>query len=83
MGIALIGCGLPLSAALCLPVLQVKDVSSYEPGQQLNVEEMFKAGDLVDLAGTTIGKGFQGELQIGGHTHAHMAQNSTGQQSQH
>jgi len=42
-------------------VLQVKDVASYEPGQQLNVEDMFKAGDLVDVAGTTIGKGFQGE----------------------
>jgi large subunit ribosomal protein L3 len=36
-------------------------VTGYEPGQQLSVEEMFKVGDLVDVAGTTIGKGFQGE----------------------
>jgi ribosomal protein L3 len=40
---------------------QVKDASGYEPGQQLNLEDMFKAGDFVDVAGTTIGKGFQGE----------------------
>jgi len=32
-------------------------------GQQLNVDDMFKAGDLVDIAGTTIGKGFQGVLR--------------------
>ena len=35
------------------------------PGQQLDVDDMFKAGDLVDIAGTTIGKGFQGELSGG------------------
>lgn len=33
----------------------------YEPGQVLNVEEMFKEGDLVDISGKSIGKGFQGE----------------------
>lgn len=33
----------------------------YEPGQVLNVEEMFKEGDLVDISGRSIGKGFQGE----------------------
>lgn len=44
-----------------LKEFKVKDVSSYEPGQQLQVEEMFKVGDLVDVAGTTIGKGFQGK----------------------
>ena len=34
------------------------------PGQQLNVDDMFKAGDLVDIAGTTIGKGFQGGVCV-------------------
>ncbi len=29
-------------------------------GQQLQAESMFKAGDLVDVQGTSIGKGFQG-----------------------
>jgi len=27
------------------------------------VEEIFKVGDLVDVAGTTIGKGFQGAIK--------------------
>lgn len=39
---------------------QIPDVSGYEPGQALNVEDLFKVGDLVDVAGTSIGKGFQG-----------------------
>ena len=44
---------------MCLD-LQIPDVSSYEPGQALNVEDLFKVGDIVDVAGTSIGKGFQG-----------------------
>ncbi len=43
---------------------QLKDktkVTSFTAGQQLDVSEMFKEGDFVDVAGTTIGKGFQGE----------------------
>ena len=40
---------------------QLKEMKEdYVPGQQLNVDDMFKAGDLVDIAGKTIGKGFQG-----------------------
>lgn len=35
-------------------------VEAYEPGQVLNVEDCFKEGDLVDIAGNSIGKGFQG-----------------------
>jgi ribosomal protein L3 len=35
-------------------------VETYQPGQQLKVDEFFKEGDLVDVAGTSIGKGFQG-----------------------
>lgn len=44
---------------MCLD-LQIPDVSGYEPGQALNVEDLFKVGDMVDVAGTSIGKGFQG-----------------------
>lgn len=40
--------------------MQIPDVSGYEPGQALNVEDLFKVGDMVDVAGTSIGKGFQG-----------------------
>lgn len=36
-------------------------VADYQPGQQLKVDEMFKEGDIIDVAGTSIGKGFQGE----------------------
>lgn len=42
-------------------VVQLKDVEGYEPGQQLNPDEIFKVGEMVDIAGTTIGKGFQGK----------------------
>ena len=39
---------------------QLKSVEGYEPGQQLKVEEIFKVGEKVDVAGITNGKGFQG-----------------------
>ena len=42
---------------------QVADVAGYEPGQALEISEIFKAGDYVDVAGNTIGKGFQGEAR--------------------
>ena len=35
-------------------------MDEFEPGQQLKAEEVFKVGDMVDVAGTSIGKGFQG-----------------------
>lgn len=35
-------------------------VDGYEPNQKLALEELFQEGDLVDVSGTTIGKGFQG-----------------------
>lgn len=44
----------------CIQCMQLKSVEGYEPGQQLNVEEIFKVGEKVDVAGTTNGKGFQG-----------------------
>lgn len=40
--------------------MQIPDVSGYEPGQVLEVENLFKVGDLIDVAGQSIGKGFQG-----------------------
>jgi large subunit ribosomal protein L3 len=41
--------------------MQLDSVEGYEPGQQINWGEIFKVGDKVDVAGTTNGKGFQGE----------------------
>ena len=46
-------------------MVQLKEVEGYEPGQQLNPDEIFKVGEMVDVAGTTVGKGFQGERLFG------------------
>jgi ribosomal protein L3 len=52
--------------SFCCSRLQLQEQpEGYEPGQQLKVSEMFKEGDLIDVAGTTIGKGFQGEFSTG------------------
>ncbi len=40
--------------------MQLKSVEGFEPGQQLKADELFKVGDFVDVAGTSVGKGFQG-----------------------
>jgi ribosomal protein L3 len=46
----------------CVPqLLESAKVGEYQPGQKLDIAGMFKAGDNVDVAGTTVGKGFQGE----------------------
>jgi large subunit ribosomal protein L3 len=39
-------------------------VEAFQPGQELAIGEMFQEGQLVDVAGTSIGKGFQGEHQL-------------------
>lgn len=38
-------------------------VEGFQPNQRLQFEEIFKEGDLVDVSGTTIGKGFQGGIK--------------------
>jgi large subunit ribosomal protein L3 len=38
-------------------------VAAFQPGQKLEIAEMFKAGDNIDIAGTTVGKGFQGTIK--------------------
>lgn len=55
---------------------KVKDVAGFEAGQQLNVADMFAAGDLVDVAGTTIGKGFQGGIKKWGFARGNMTHGS-------
>jgi len=64
---------------------RVNAADPYSPGQQLTVE-MFKEGELVDVTGTSIGKGFQGGVKRwhwkgGGATHgstSHRAPGSIG-----
>lgn len=40
-------------------------MESYQPGQALDVAALLKEGETVDVAGVTVGKGFQGR-QLGG-----------------
>ena len=47
-------------------------ISEYEVGTQLPVEDVFKVDDLLDLAGTSIGKGFQGSIKRWGHSRGPM-----------
>eukprot|EP00475_Leptophrys_vorax_P021377 TRINITY_DN2909_c0_g1_i2.p2 TRINITY_DN2909_c0_g1~~TRINITY_DN2909_c0_g1_i2.p2 ORF type:complete len:296 (-),score=9.59 TRINITY_DN2909_c0_g1_i2:117-1004(-) len=43
--------------------LPAETVAKFTPGQQINVEELFQAGDLIDVSGTSIGKGFAGGIK--------------------
>ena len=42
--------------------IRTADAGSYEPGQELSVET-FAAGDVLDVTGTTKGKGFAGVMK--------------------
>ncbi|MDI9497562.1 MAG: 50S ribosomal protein L3 [Bacillota bacterium] len=42
---------------------RVDDVDAYELGQEIKVSEMFAVGDRVDVAGTSKGKGYQGNVK--------------------
>jgi large subunit ribosomal protein L3 len=42
---------------------RVDDISKYEVGQELKVDEMFQPGDKVDVSGISKGKGFQGVIK--------------------
>ncbi|KAL9234322.1 hypothetical protein vseg_009205 [Gypsophila vaccaria] len=46
-----------------LQEFRLVSVDGFTPSQKLTFEELFKEGDLVDVAGTTIGKGFQGGIK--------------------
>lgn len=46
-----------------LQEFRLQSVDSFVLGQQLKVEELFKEGDLVDISGTSIGKGFSGGIK--------------------
>ncbi|XP_038997591.1 50S ribosomal protein L3-1, chloroplastic-like [Hibiscus syriacus] len=46
-----------------LQEFRLQSVEEFETDQKLAVEEIFKEGDLVDVSGTTIGKGFQGGIK--------------------
>jgi len=46
-----------------LTEIRTADAADYQPGQELHVEETFEAGQLVDVVGTSKGKGFAGTMK--------------------
>jgi large subunit ribosomal protein L3 len=54
--------------------LNPKDLDKYEVGKTLNAADVFKIGDVVDVVGTSKGKGYQGVMKqhrMGGDTMTH------------
>ncbi|MEK7679751.1 MAG: 50S ribosomal protein L3 [Deltaproteobacteria bacterium] len=50
-------------ALSCLGEFEREGKDEYKPGQAINVSEIFKIGDHIDVSGRTIGKGFQGSMK--------------------
>ncbi|KAK9084485.1 hypothetical protein Scep_030956 [Stephania cephalantha] len=46
-----------------LQEFRLVSVDGFLPNQRLSVDDLFKEGDLIDVSGTTIGKGFQGGIK--------------------
>jgi large subunit ribosomal protein L3 len=44
--------------------LEPADVAKFDVGKVLKAEEVFKSGDVVDVAGVTKGKGYQGVMKM-------------------
>ena len=73
-------------AFVSLRELDVVNVDDYQVGDQINCESVFKAGDIVDVTGTSKGKGFQGVIKRWGFSggrathgsHFHRAPGSIG-----
>jgi large subunit ribosomal protein L3 len=68
--------------------VEEKDLGKYQVGGELKADEVFKAGQIVDVAGVTKGKGFQGTIKrhhftMGDATHgnslSHRSPGSIGQ----
>nr|Q7XYP4.1 RecName: Full=Large ribosomal subunit protein uL3c; AltName: Full=50S ribosomal protein L3, chloroplastic; Flags: Precursor [Bigelowiella natans]AAP79150.1 ribosomal protein rpL3 [Bigelowiella natans] len=59
-----------------LKEFKIADVSEFTPGQQLKAEELFEVGDLVDVSGTSSGKGFQGSIRRWGMKRGPMSHGS-------
>lgn len=46
-----------------LAEFKIDNAAEYNVGQEIKAEEIFSEGDLVDVQGTSIGKGFQGSIK--------------------
>lgn len=40
-----------------------KDIENIKPGDKISIADIFKSGDILNVSGTTIGKGFQGGVK--------------------
>ncbi len=73
-------------AFACLRELDAVNVDDYQVGDQITCDSVFKAGDIVDVSGTSKGKGFQGVIKRWGFSggrathgsHFHRAPGSIG-----
>lgn len=73
-------------AFACLRELETENVDDYQVGDQITCDTVFKAGDIVDVTGTSKGKGFQGVIKRWGFSggrathgsHFHRAPGSIG-----
>lgn len=66
-----------------LKEFRFEDVSGYEVGQEIKVEDMFQSGDKIDVTGISKGKGFAGVVKRfgqsrGPETHGSMYHRRTG-----
>lgn len=69
-----------------LKEFRLEDISGFEVGQEIKAEDMFQAGDKIDVSGISKGKGFQGTIkrygQKGGkETHGSMYHRRVGSMS--
>lgn len=68
---------LKLTPKKYLKEVKLDDLDKFEIGQEIKVEDMFQAGDRVDVSGVSKGKGFQGTIKRygqkgGAETHGSM-----------
>lgn len=68
---------LKLAPKKYLKEVKLEDLDKFEIGQEIKVEDMFQAGDRVDVSGVSKGKGFQGTIKRygqkgGAETHGSM-----------
>ena len=62
---------------------RVADIEQYEVGQEIQISDLFKVGDLIDICGQSKGRGFQGVMKRynfkgGNKTHGSMFHRAPG-----
>jgi large subunit ribosomal protein L3 len=50
-------------AFACLREISAENIDEYKVGDQVTCDAVFKAGDIIDVTGTSKGKGFQGVIK--------------------